>query len=81
MEEVGLEVKNIRYYKSQPWPFTSTLLAGFFAELNGSDKICLQESELSEGKWFERGEIPVNESQLSLTNEMIEAFRNGREPR
>ena len=78
MEEVGLKVKNIRYYKSQPWPFTSTLLAGFFAELDGSDEIHLQESELSEGVWFEREDIPVNESRLSLTNEMVEAFRNGR---
>lgn len=80
MEEVGLKVKNIRYYKSQPWPFTSTLLAGFFADLDGSDEIHLQESELSEGTWFEREQIPVNNSKLSLTNEMIEAFRNGEEP-
>lgn len=81
MEEVGLKIKNIRYYKSQPWPFTSTLLAGFFVELDGSDEIHLQESELSEGNWFYRDEIPVNNSKLSLTNEMIEAFRNGREPK
>ncbi|MDO4554173.1 MAG: NAD(+) diphosphatase [Lachnospiraceae bacterium] len=79
MEEVGLKVKNIRYYKSQPWPFSSTLLAGFFCELDGSDQITLQESELSEAVWFSRDEIPVNPSKLSLTNDMVEAFRDGRE--
>ncbi len=39
MEEVGLKVKNIRFYKSQPWPFSDTLLAGFYAELDGEDAI------------------------------------------
>lgn len=36
MEEVGLRVKNLRYYKSQPWPPSSSLLFGFFCELDGS---------------------------------------------
>lgn len=77
MEEVGLRVKNIRYYKSQPWMFTSTLLLGFFCELDGEDRIRLQEDELSEAVWFKRSEIPVNNSKFSLTNEMIELFRRG----
>lgn len=77
MEEVGLRVKNIRYYKSQPWMFTSTLLMGFFCELDGSDKIKLEQEELSEAVWFKRDEIPVNDSRFSLTNEMIELFRKG----
>ena len=38
MEEVGLPVKNIRYYKSQPWPFSSTVLMGFFCDLDGDDE-------------------------------------------
>ena len=49
MEEVGLRVKNIRYYKSQPWPFSDTLLAGFFAELDGDSTIHLDRDELSVG--------------------------------
>ena len=77
MEEVGLRVKNFKYYKSQPWSFTDTLLVGFFVELDGSDKITLQESELSEGTWFHRKDIPPAESTISLTAEMIETFRNG----
>ena len=51
MEEVGLHVKNIRYYKSQPWALSGSLLAGFFCELDGDDTISLQEDELSVGKW------------------------------
>lgn len=74
-EEVGLKVKNIRYYKSQPWPFSGALLVGYFAELDGSDKVTLQESELAEGTWFKREDIPIMDSRLSLTNEMIEMFR------
>ena len=76
MEEVGLKVKNIRYYKSQPWAFTGTLLAGFYCEVDGDTSIHLDESELCEAAWFKRSEIPVNPSKISLTNEMIEHFRN-----
>jgi NAD+ diphosphatase len=39
MEEVGLKVKNLRYYKNQPWSFSDSLLVGFFAELDGSPEI------------------------------------------
>ena len=52
MEEVGLKVKNIRYYKSQPWAFSDTEMIGYFAELDGDDAITLQEDELSEAGWF-----------------------------
>ena len=77
MEEVGLRVKNLRYYKSQPWPFSETLLMGFFAELDGSDEIVLEEKELAEARWFPRKEIPPLDNTVSLTNEMIELFRRG----
>ena len=77
MEEVGLKVKNIRYYKSQPWAFTDTLLMGFYCELDGSDTIRLDENELAVAEWFKREEIPEPVSQESLTNEMILRFKNG----
>ncbi|MGE5627248.1 MAG: NAD(+) diphosphatase [Solirubrobacterales bacterium] len=76
-EEVGLNVKNIKFYKSQPWPFTDTILAGFYAELDGDDAITLQEDELSLGVWVEREDIPPEELKISLTGEMMEAFRTG----
>ena len=77
MEEVGLKVKNIRYYKSQPWAFTDTLLMGFYCDLDGEDKITLDQNELALAEWFEREEIPVGPSRDSLTNEMIIQFKNG----
>lgn len=76
MEEVGLKVKDITYYKTQPWPFTDTLLIGYFAEVDGDDTVTLQEDELSEATWFSREDIPVNNAKISLTNEMIELFRD-----
>ena len=48
MEEVGLKVKNIRYYKSQPWAFSDTVMIGFVADLDGDDAIRLEEEELAE---------------------------------
>ncbi|HIR12852.1 MAG TPA: NAD(+) diphosphatase [Candidatus Choladousia intestinavium] len=77
MEEVGLKVKNIRYYKSQPWSFTDTLLMGFFAEVDGDDTIRLDENELQVAKWCSREEIPENDG-ISLTREMMEVFKNGK---
>lgn len=74
-EEVGLKVKNLRFYKSQPWPFTDTLLVGFFAELDGDDTVTIQEDELSLAVWVDREDIPPAEMNLSLTSEMMEAFR------
>lgn len=75
MEEVGLKVKNITYYKNQPWAFTDTLLNGFFCELDGNDKITRDENELAEAVWVERKDVPIYDSHISLTNEMIEKFR------
>lgn len=79
-EEVGLEVGELRFYKSQPWAFTDTLLMGFYARLEGSDAIRLQEDELSVGQWFERSQLPEDHSAISLTGEMIETFRRGQDP-
>jgi NAD+ diphosphatase len=76
MEEVGLKVKNLQYYKSQPWSFTDTLLFGFYAQLDGTDTITLDEEELQTAQWFHRDEIPVEPSGDSLTNEMIIHFKN-----
>lgn len=76
MEEVGLKVKNLRYYKSQPWSFSGSLLAGFFCEVDGDPSITLDTEELSTAVWFEREELPPGGSAASLTSEMIEYFRN-----
>ncbi len=76
LEEAGLKVKKLKFYKSQPWPFTDTLLAGFYAELDGDDAITLETDELALGIWVERENIPIeDELQMSLTSEMISAFK------
>lgn len=77
MEEVGLKVKNIRYYKSQPWAFSDTLLMGFYCDLDGDDTIRLDREELALAEWFERENIPDSMTTDSLTNEMIMTFKNG----
>lgn len=79
MEEVGLRVKNIRYYKSQPWSFSGALLVGFVCEVEGSRDISMDEDELSAAEWFRRDEMPKNrsEEEISLTGEMMQAFEDG----
>ncbi|MGE5397094.1 MAG: NAD(+) diphosphatase [Chitinophagales bacterium] len=75
-EEVGLGVKNITYYKSQPWGFSESLLLGYFAELGSDTAITMDTNELSEAVWVHRDEIEVEDDRLSLTNEMIRQFKN-----
>jgi NAD+ diphosphatase len=76
MEEVGLKVKNITFYKSQPWAYSNSLLFGFFAEVDGGTDITLEEAELSEGQWFLKDEIDLTKDDVSLTREMILKFKN-----
>ena len=80
LEEVGLKVKNLRYYKSQPWGMADDLLAGFYCDVDGDTQICMDESELSTAVWVKREEIVGQPNQYSLTNEMMLTFRDGKEP-
>ncbi len=79
MEEVGLKVKNITYYKSQPWGIADDILCGYYCEVDGSDEIRMDRSELKTALWVEREEIPLQPDSFSLTNEMMEAFKTGKE--
>lgn len=79
MEEVGLRVKNIRYYKSQPWGIDGNLLLGFFCELEGCDEIHRDEGELAEAGWFDRDGMPAHDDGISLTREMMGVFERGEE--
>ncbi len=81
MEEVGLHVKNIRYYKSQPWGRDGAVLMGFFCDLDGSDEIHLDENELALAEWHDRHALPAHDDGISLTREMIRMFEEGREPK
>ena len=77
MEETGLKVKNIRYYKSQPWGVVKDLLVGFFCDLDGSDEIRIDENELKLAEWKYPEEIELQPDSYSLTNEMMTVFKNG----
>jgi len=81
MEEVGLRVKNLRYYKSQPWGVNGNVLLGFFCDLDGSDDIRIDENELSMADWYPRNALPAHDDGISLTREMIRVFEEGREPK
>lgn len=76
-EEVGLRVKHIRYYGSQPWGIDGNLSLGFFADLDGSDTIHLEEDELSQALWLHRRDLPPRGDTMALTSDMMEAFRTG----
>ena len=77
MEEVGLKVKNIRYYKSQPWSFSDSVMIGFTADLDGDDTLRLEEDELAEAGWFSRDEIVEYPPYISVGHEMMKAFKDG----
>ncbi len=78
MEETGVRVRNIRYYKSQPWGIAQDLLIGFFCDADGDGEIRLDRSELKYAEWVPREEIVLQPNHLSLTNEMMQQFRLGR---
>lgn len=80
MEEVGIRVKNLRYYKSQPWVFTDTLLFGFFCEPDDERNITMDEKELSYANWITREEAQkIPNDEVSLTYEMMRLFKEGKE--
>ena len=78
MEEVGLRVKNIRYYGSQPWGIDGNLSLGYVAELDGSPEIHMDQDELSQAVWVTRKETPLRKNTMALTAEMMEAFHLGK---
>ena len=80
MEEVGLKVKNLTFYKSQPWSFSDTLLMGFFCDVDGDGGITLDEQELSLAQWVDRSEVPDDPEGISLTREMMTVFKKGLDP-
>ena len=81
MEEVGLKVKNIRYYKSQPWGIAGNLSIGYFCDLDGDDTVHLDENELSLAEWYDRNALPAEDDGISLTREMVRIFGEGKEPK
>lgn len=81
MEETGVRVKNIRFYGTQPWGVDCDLLLGYFADLDGAADITLDREELASAAWVQRGDIDAPYEDVSLTNDMICAFVDGRYPK
>ncbi|MFH1481427.1 MAG: NAD(+) diphosphatase, partial [Pseudomonadota bacterium] len=72
-EEVGITVKNIRYFGSQPWPFPDSLMIAFTAEYAGGE-IRIDKSELTDAGWFSADHLPAVPSRISIARQLIDWF-------
>ncbi len=76
-EEVGIDIYNIRYYKSQPWPYSGSMMIGFIAEADAQQVIQIDRNEIIEAAWYQRNHLPNYPSERSIAGEMINKFING----
>lgn len=72
-EEVGIDIRAIRYFGSQPWPFPNSLMIGFTAEYAGGE-ITLEDSEIAEAGWFAPDALPNLPPRMSIARRLIDAF-------
>lgn len=72
-EEVGVQVKNLRYFGSQPWPYPHALMLGFMADWAGGD-IRVDPVELVDAQWFHWDALPRIPPRLSISRQLIDAF-------
>jgi NAD+ diphosphatase len=72
-EEAGIEIADIRYFGSQPWPFTGSLMIGFTARWAGGE-IEADPTELADAGWFEPHALPTVPPKLSIARELIDDF-------
>ncbi len=78
-EEVGIQVKHIRYFKSQSWPFPDSLMIGFTAQYD-SGQISRDPSEILEAGWFEADHLPTIPEKKVLAGELIDWFVRSQTP-
>jgi len=72
-EEVGIEVKDIKYFGSQPWPFPHSLMIGFTATYAGGE-ISLDPKEIEDGNWFTVENLPRLPGKISIARKLIDGF-------
>lgn len=72
-EEVGIEVKDIHYFGSQPWPFPNSLMIGFTATYASGD-IVIEPQELVDAAWFSKHNLPQVPPKLSIARKLIDSF-------
>lgn len=73
MEEVGIGIKNVQYFGSQPWGFPDQVMIGFTAEY-ASGEINIDPEELSGAGWFKADNIPGRWGKPSIGTELVEWF-------
>jgi len=71
LEEVGVEVKNVRYFGSQPWPFPHSLMIAFTAEYAGGE-LRPDGVEIEEARWFDADELPKLPPGISISRRLID---------
>jgi NAD+ diphosphatase len=72
-EEVGIEVTNVRYFGSQPWPFSNSLMIGFTADYTGGD-LTLEPGEIEDAGWYTADDLPRLPPRVSIARTMIDDF-------
>ena len=72
-EEVGLRVRNLRYFGSQPWPYPNNLMIAFTAEYD-SGEICVDGKEIGTAGWFTPENLPPIPSPISISRRLIDAW-------
>ncbi len=72
-EEVGVKIKNLSYFNSQPWPFPHSLMMGFLAEYE-SGEIVPEPGEIDDAQWFDIDNLPKIPPKLSIAGKLIEAM-------
>jgi NAD+ diphosphatase len=70
-EEIGITVKNIRYYGSEPWPFPNSLMMGFTADFAGGELV-VDKNEIESASWFDREHLPRIPEKLSISRALID---------
>jgi NAD+ diphosphatase len=73
-EEVGLQIKNLSYFGSQPWPFPDSLMVAFTAEYD-SGEIVIDENEIESASWYRYNNLPGRPStSISIAAILLDSF-------
>jgi NAD+ diphosphatase len=72
-EEVGIEVRDVRYFASQPWPFPHSLMVGFTA-WHAAGEIRIDENEIVDAGWFHVDDLPRLPGKLSIARSLIDSY-------
>jgi NAD+ diphosphatase len=72
-EEVGIRIKNVRYFGSQPWPFPNSLMIGFSADYDDGE-FALEAAEIAEAGWFAADALPGLPPKMSIARRLIDQF-------